>query len=124
MPKYLISFNEGDMKFPESDFPAVADAAHAVMRDAMDADVWIFGGGFQGYSTRVVDGDGTVSVGPLRHSDVYIGGFCIIDVESDEEANTWAARTAAACRCAQEVRKFMHDEEQEEYLRRTSGRKN
>ena len=116
MPKYMISFNDGDMRFPESDFPAVADAAHAVMRDAMEQGVWVFGGGFQGYSPRVVDGDGSVSNGPLRISDVHLGGFCVLEVANDEEANKWAARTAEACRCPQEVRLFMDDEEQEEFL--------
>ena len=117
MPKYMISFNDGDMKFPQSELPAVADAAHAVMRDAMEKGVWIFGGGFMGYSTTVVDGDGSVSVGPLRNSDVHIGGFCVLDVANDDEAHAWAARTAAACRCPQEVRRFMDDEEQDEFLR-------
>ena len=40
-----ISFDEGAMTFPEEELPDVADAAHAVVRDAMDAGVWVFGGG-------------------------------------------------------------------------------
>ena len=38
-----------------------------------------------------------------------IGGFCVVDVPSREEALAWAAKTAVACRCAQEVREFMPD---------------
>src|SRR4249919_1457962 len=45
MTKYLISFNDGAMTFPEEELPAVAEAAHAVTRDARDAGVWVFGGG-------------------------------------------------------------------------------
>ena len=36
-----------------------------------------------------------------------IGGFSVVDVASREEALKWAARIAAACRCAQEVREVM-----------------
>jgi hypothetical protein len=38
-----------------------------------------------------------------------IGGFVIIDVSSREAALEWAAKFAAACRCAQEVREIMFD---------------
>jgi hypothetical protein len=39
----------------------------------------------------------------------YIAGVTIIDVPSIEEALQWAAKIAAACRCAQEVREFGPD---------------
>ena len=38
-----------------------------------------------------------------------MGGLTILDVPSREEALQWAAKIAAACRCAQEVREFMTD---------------
>ncbi len=34
VPRYLISFPEGAMTFPDEDLPAVAEAAHAVVREA------------------------------------------------------------------------------------------
>ena len=113
MPKYLISFNDGDMNFPEEDFPAVGEAAHKVMREAYDDGIWVFGGGFMGYSPHVVALDGTVSKGPLANSPVNIGGFAIVTVDTDEEAFRWAEKIAIACRCAQEVRRIMDDPEQE-----------
>lgn len=45
MAQYLISFNDGAMNFPEDEQPAVADAAHAVVREAKDAGVFVFTGG-------------------------------------------------------------------------------
>ncbi|WNM26814.1 hypothetical protein RN607_11490 [Demequina capsici] len=39
------------------------------------------------------------------------GGYCILDVTTRDEALSWAARFAAACRCAQEVRAFGDDPE-------------
>jgi hypothetical protein len=38
-----------------------------------------------------------------------IGGFSIVDVASRAEALEWAAKFAAACRYAQEVRELMDD---------------
>jgi hypothetical protein len=38
-----------------------------------------------------------------------IGGFCVVDVPSREDALAWAAKNAGACRCAQEAREFMPD---------------
>jgi hypothetical protein len=106
--RYLISFDDGAMTFPEEDLPDVADAAHAVVREAMDADVFVFGGGLHSpEEVSVMATDGTVTNGP--QSKAYIGGFWIVDVPSREEALEWAAKTAVACRCAQEVRAFMPD---------------
>lgn len=117
MPRYLISFNDGDMNFPAEDFPAVGKAAHTVMREAIAAGAWIVGAGFEGFSTRVVSADGSVKDGPLQESPVHIGGFCVVEVATDSEALQWAQKFAVACRCAQEVRRIMEDPEQESLQR-------
>jgi hypothetical protein len=106
MARYLISFDDGAMTFPEEDFPDVAEAAHAVAQEAMDAGVWVFGGGLHSHEkVSVVSTDGTVTDGP--ESKAYIGGFSVVDVPSREEALEWARKIAVACRCAQEVREFV-----------------
>ncbi len=109
MPRYLISFDDGAMTFPEEDLPAVGEAAHAVVREAQDAGVWIFGGGVQSQRASIVATDGKVTDGPYPETKAVIGGFSIIDVPSREEALAWAAKFAASCRCAQEVREIMFD---------------
>ena len=110
MPRYMISFDEGAMTFPDEDLPAVADAAHAVVQEAMAAGVWVFGGGLlPDEETRVVDTDGSVSDDARPESGRRIGGFSIVEVPSREEAHRWAAKIAGACRCAQEVREIMPD---------------
>lgn len=111
MTRYLISFNDGDMTFPDEELPAVGDAAHKVVREAMAAGVWITGGGFEGYSPRVIGMDAAVKDGPLQETSAHFGGFSIVDVDSDAEALEWARKIAVACRCAQEVRKIMYDPE-------------
>jgi hypothetical protein len=96
------------MTFPEEELPAVAEAAYAVVREAEDAGVWVFGGGLHSReAVSVVNTDGTVTDGP--ESKAYIGGFSVVDVASREEALQWAAKIAVACRCAQEVREFVPD---------------
>jgi hypothetical protein len=107
MTRYLISFDEGAMIFPEEELPDVAEAAYAVVQEAMDAGVWVFGGGLRSCEElSVVSTDGTVTDGPYPESKAYIGGFSVVDVSSREEALEWAAKIAVACRCAQEVREF------------------
>jgi hypothetical protein len=107
MPRYLISFDAHAMDhIPDVDVPAVADAAHAVVQQAMDAGVWVFGGGLADQKASIAAVGGTVTDGAYPEA---IGGMSIVDVPSREEALEWGARIAVACRCAQEVREFMPD---------------
>jgi hypothetical protein len=110
MTRYLISFDDGAMTFPEEELPDVADAAHAVMHQAKEAGVWVFGGGLTAREeASLVGTDGTVADDTYSDSKQCLGGFSIVDVPSREEAMTWAAKFAVACRCAQEVREFLND---------------
>jgi hypothetical protein len=107
MTRYLISFDAHAMDhIPDEDMPAVDRAAHEVVQEAMNAEVWVFGGGLEHQKASVVATDGTVTDGPYPET---IGRFCVVDVPSREKALEWAAKYAAACRCAQEVREFMPD---------------
>jgi len=118
MTEYLISFNDGAMDhIPDEDFPDVAKASHAVVREAVTAGVWVYGGGLQRQRASVVATDGLVTDGPYPEIREVIGGFSVIDVPTREEALTWAAKIAEACRCAQEVRELMPDPETDALLR-------
>jgi hypothetical protein len=108
MTRYLISFDDGAMTFPEEELPDVAEAARAVVQEAKVAGVWVIGAGlYSREEVSVVATDGTVTDGP--ESKAYIGGFAVVDVPSREEALGWAVKIAVACRCAQEVREFVPD---------------
>jgi len=110
MPRYLISFDDGAMTFPEEELADVAEAAHAVVQEAMDAGVWVFGGGLQSPDeVSVVASDGTVSDGSNPEGKAYVGGLTVVQVPTRDEALEWAAKIAVACRCAQEVREFLPD---------------
>jgi hypothetical protein len=108
----LISFDDGSMDhIPEEDWPSVGEASHKVVREARAARVWIFGGGVRRQQSTIVATDGTITAGPVPERKAVIGGFSIIEVSSREEALVWAAKIAAGCRCAQEVREIMFDPE-------------
>ena len=112
MTRYLISFDDGSMDhIPEGDWPAVGEAAHAVVREAKAAGVWIFGCGLLRQQATIVGTDGTCTLGPFPETKAVVGGFSIIEVPTREDALVWAARIAKSCRCAQEVREIMFDPE-------------
>lgn len=123
MTRYLISFNDGAMDhIPGEEMPDVGKAAHAVAQEAVNAGVWVFGAGLERQRASVVATDGMVTDGPYPETKEVIGGFAVVDVASREEALAWAAKIAAACRCAQEVREIMPDPEQEAMLRQADRR--
>ena len=67
MTRYLISFDAHAMDhIPDEDMPAVAKAAHEVVDEAMNAGVWVFGGGLENQKVSIVATDGTVTDGPYR----------------------------------------------------------
>jgi len=124
MTRYLISFPDGAMDFPDEDFPAVAKAARELVQEALDAGVWVYGAGLESQRASIVATDGTVTDGPYPETKEVIGGFCVVEVPSREDALVWAAKTAAACRCTQEVRELMPDPpELAAILRRADSRR-
>jgi len=111
MTRYLISFPSGAMDHIRAEeLPAVGEAAHAVVQEAMDAGVLVFGGGLaEDVDPVMVAGDGTTTAGNYPQTKEFNGGFTVLDVPSREAAVEWAAKFAAACRCAQEIREFGPD---------------
>ena len=109
MTRYLISFNDGAMDFPEEVWPEVGKATRELVEEALNAGVWVYGAGLESQRASIVATDGMVTDGPYPETKEVIGGFCVVDVPSREEALKWAAKTAAACRCAQEVRELVPD---------------
>jgi hypothetical protein len=115
MTRYMISFGAHAMDhIPGEDMPAVAKAAHAVVQEAVNAGVFVCGGGLEAQRASIVATDGTVTDGTYPEA---IGGLTVIEVPSRVEALEWAAKIAVACRCAQEVREFGSDPELDEMLR-------
>ena len=123
MSKFLISFNDGAMDhIPGEELPDVGKAAHAVMQEAVNAGVFVFGAGLERQRASVVTTDEAVTDGPYPETKEVIGGFVVVDVASREEALVWAGKIAAACCCAQEVREIMPDPETDAMLRQAGRR--
>ena len=99
------------MIIPEGEMSAVADAAHAVLREAKAAGVWVHGGGLYTQRATLVAIDGTVTDGPFPETKAVLGGFAIVDVPTRDQAVKWAQRWAVACRTPQEIREIMDDPE-------------
>ena len=113
MARYLISFPSRAMDhIPGDEMAAVREAAHAVVREAMDASVWVFGGGIaENVPPVMVAANGAVVEGTYPETTQFDGGFTVLDLPSREAALEWAEKFATACRCDQEVREFMPDPE-------------
>lgn len=110
MTKYLISFPSAAMVLSEEDLQAASVASRAVVQEAKNAGVWVFGGGINDSIPPVmVDGDGTVREGTYPQTTQLDGGYSVLELPSYDAALEWAAKLAAACRCAQEVRSFHYD---------------
>lgn len=118
MTKYVISFDSHAMDhIPEHDMPAVAEAAHAVCQEAISAGVFVMAGGLVHQPSSTVSPDGTVAAGPNPEA---ISGITVVEVPTRQDALAWAAKVAAACRCAQEVQEIASDPDLEAMLRATA----
>ena len=112
MTKYLISFPAAAMDVPAEDMAAIGEASHAVIREAKDAGVYVFGGGINGdVAPLMVAADGSVTNQTYPQTREFDGGFCVLDLPTREAAVHWAAKIARACRCSQELREFGYDPE-------------
>ncbi|GII27773.1 hypothetical protein Pmi06nite_12150 [Planotetraspora mira] len=110
MTHFLISFPSAAMVIADEDFPDVVRDSHAVIQEAKDAGVYVFGGGIdEDVAPVLVAGDGTVTDGTYPQTTQLNGGYTILDLPSREAALEWAKKIAASCRCSQEVRAFQYD---------------
>ena len=112
MSKYLISFPGPAMNISHEELPAVSEAAHAVIREAKAAGVYVFGGGInESVAPVMVAADGSVTNETYPQTKEFDGGFCVMELPSREAAVEWAAKLAKSCRCSQELREFQFDPE-------------
>ena len=110
MAKYLISFPAAAMLASGEQWEAAARDAHAVIEQAKAAGAYVFGGGLDAtVPPLLVSADGTFVDGGYPWAPRLDGGFTVLELPDREQAIAWAARLAAACRCAQELRVFHYD---------------
>lgn len=86
--------------------------SHAVIAQAKAAGVYVFGGGINdSIPPLLVAANGTATEGGYPWAPPLNGGFAVLELPTREEAISWAARLANACRCDQELRVFHFDPE-------------
>ena len=108
--KYLISFPSAAMVATGSELEAASRDSHTVIEEAKAAGVYVFGGGIdESVPPILVSGDGTVAEGGYPWAPPLNGGFCVLELPTREDAISWSARIAKACRCDQELRVFGFD---------------
>jgi hypothetical protein len=116
MAQYLLSVWHSD-RDPIPDDPEVMQKAFAQV-DALNAEMqakgaWVFGGGLHEPSSATVvrdrNGETVMTDGPYAETKEQIGGFWIIEAADLDAAIAWAAKAAAACMNAVEVRPFQSE---------------
>jgi hypothetical protein len=111
MASYLISFNQQWVPdYPESDFVDISRESRATCDEMKAAGVLVFAGGLEETPPRAhadaTSGELVIADGPYVETEQWIGGFTIIDVETEDEARRWTGAIAEACRWPQELRAF------------------
>ncbi len=112
MPQYLIFFNQqwvGDHS--EEWFESRVEPSMAVVHEMEAAGVFVFGGGLdedldETFSADATSGEVIITDGPYVETKEWLGGFCVIDVPTQEEARMWAGKVAVGCGWPQEVRRL------------------
>jgi hypothetical protein len=82
-----------------------------VVEEMRAAGALVFAGGLveeldAAFSADATSGEVSITPGPYRSTDEYLGGMTIIDVADDDAAAMWAGKVAVACGWPQEVRRF------------------
>ena len=98
------------MAVPEGEWEAVTRDSHAIIEEAKAAGVYVFGGGIdESVPPALVSADGTSVAGGYPWAPQLNGGLLVLELPLREDAVSWAARVAKACRCSQELRVFGFD---------------
>ena len=111
MAEYLIYFNQqwvGDHS--EEWFASRVEPSMAVVEEMKAAGVYVFAGGLEEggpvFSADARSGEVVTTDGPFVETTEFLGGFCVIDVGTEDEARMWAGKVAVGCGWPQEVRRF------------------
>ena len=112
MTQYMLSVHhvEGEAMPEGEDLQRLFRQVDAFNQKAMDAGIWVFGGGLEDMSaTTTVDATGTepiITDGPFAESKEWIGGFWILEAPDLDAALKLALEASAACEGKVQVRPF------------------
>lgn len=107
MPNYIIYFNQQWVGDHSAEwFESRGPLARQVVSEMKQAGVLVFAGGLVEEIELAVSADENGTLGGPISTDTFVGGLTIIDVDTDEEANSWGAKIGVACGWPQEIRRF------------------
>ena len=109
MPTYLIAFDQNWVgNHTEAWFMSRGPLARAVVEEMKAAGVFVFAGGLIEELDEAFHAlqDGSVKAGPYEQRANFMGGFTIVQVETEDGATMWASKVAEACGWPQELRRF------------------
>jgi len=114
MRQYLLSVYQPDGPAPAPEvLERISADLDALNRELREAGAWVFAGGLHPPSTatvvRVTDGEVLTTDGPFAETKEQLGGFWVIQAPDLDAALALAAKGAAACKGAVEVRPFQED---------------
>ena len=116
MTKYMLTVHDTADDPTEFDMEAIQPVFEAVEKfnkKAMDAGVWVFGGGLEPIDvSTTVDNTGDqplVTDGPFAEAKEWVGGFWVFDLPDLDAALEWAKEGSKACAGKVEVRPFQAD---------------
>jgi hypothetical protein len=114
--KYMLLIAASDRdwtKAPQEEVQPLLDAHQSFLDDLRESDLLFTAWGLyptqMSKTVRVNDGKSVLTDGPFVETKEQIGGFYLIDTETEEEALKWAERLAAFNETAVEVRPVIED---------------
>ncbi|WP_084130262.1 YciI family protein [Demequina sp. NBRC 110055] len=111
MTKFAIMFPARALTATGDELAAIAASSRAVVRQAKEAGVWVFGGGVErAVAPTQVNADRT-ECEPYEETRALNGGITVLECATRDEALEWAARIAEGCGCPQDLVEFMYDPE-------------
>jgi hypothetical protein len=107
----IYSDEEAWAALPDDERNAIIEEYFALTNELQDHGIYIGGAPLRSTMTastvRIRDAEQLVTDGPFTETKEQLGGYFLIEADSDEEARAWAAKVPAARYGAVEVRPLL-----------------
>ncbi|MGE5690309.1 MAG: YciI family protein [Pseudomonadota bacterium] len=109
--QYMLLIYEAPGAWPEDERDAMMRDYFAYTEELRAAGAYVAGDALHPTETatsiRVRDGETVATDGPFAETREHLGGYYLIEVDSDEEARRWAAKIPSARVGTIEIRKVV-----------------
>jgi hypothetical protein len=109
--QYMLLIYEAPGSWPEDEQDQMMRDYFAYTEELKQAGAYVAGDALQPTSTatsvQVRDGETVFTDGPFAETREHLGGYYLIDVDSDDDARHWASKIPAARVGTIEIRKIV-----------------